>query len=158
MGQPQSLSVVGWHADGTVSEMKAEPGHCYLANFIGVEHQVVHARGGGEAGRGHTASGVLGKFEAIYFARSATFRHNKCANERRLWQGVDGRLCECMCRAYAAWEATAVIELPNLADVVTRRELRKSSTTKRRRLQKHASEVQAPKSLRRRLWKKESDS
>ena len=123
-----------WHADGTVSEMKAEPGHCYLANFIGVEHQVVHARGGGEAGRGHTASGVLGKFEAIYFARSATFRHNKCANERRLWQGADGRLCECMCRAYAAWEATAAIELPSLADVRARRELQTDRLSKRRRV------------------------
>ena len=96
---------------------------------------MVHARGGGEAGRGHTASGVLGKFEAIYFARSATFRHNTCANERRFkWQGVDGRLCECMCRVYAAWEATAAIELPSLADVRARRELQTDRLSKRRRV------------------------
>ena len=33
-----------WHADGAVTDMRAEPGHCYLADFIGVEHQVLHAR------------------------------------------------------------------------------------------------------------------
>ena len=127
-----------WHADGTMTEMKTEPGHCYLANFIGVEHQVVHERGGGEAGRGHTSTSVLGKFEAIYFARSATFRHNKCANECRLWTGsasdaIDARLCLALCQAYAAWEATATLELPSLADVRVRRELQASRPGKRRR-------------------------
>ena len=43
-----------WLSDGTVVEMQTEPGHCYLANFFGVEHQVVHAADGAEAGRGHT--------------------------------------------------------------------------------------------------------
>jgi hypothetical protein len=122
-----------WHADGKVSEMRTEPGHCYLANFIGVEHQVVHESGGGEAGRGHTASGVLGKFEAVYFARSATFRYHKCSNESRLWQGIEARLCEAMCQAYAAWEARAAIELPSLADLRARRELQASRPNKKRR-------------------------
>ena len=123
-----------WHADGAVSDMKAEPGHCYLANIIGVEHQVLHARGGGEAGRGHTSTSVLGNFEAVYFARSATFRHLKCSNERRRWQGVDGRLCNCMCQAYAAWEATAAIVVPSLAEVTARRDLQTSRLHKRRRV------------------------
>ena len=132
-----------WLSDGTAVDMQTEPGHCYLANFIGVEHQVLHERGGGEAGRGHTSTSVLGKFEAVYFARSATFRHLKCANQRRLWQGVDGRLCECICRAYAAWEVTAAIELPSLADLRARRELQTNRLSKRRRTGKSRSELRA---------------
>ena len=130
-----------WLSDGTAVDMKTEPDHCYLANFIGVEHQVLHARGGGEAGRGHASTSVLGKFEAIYFARSATFRYNKCSDESRLWHGVDGRLCKCICEAYAAWGVTAAIKLPNLTDVRTRRELQTSRSTgsKRRRITRFSS-------------------
>ena len=43
-----------WLSDGTVVEMRTGPGHCYLANFVGVQHQVLHAADGAEAGRGHT--------------------------------------------------------------------------------------------------------
>ena len=123
-----------WHADGAVTDMRAEPGHCYLANFIGVEHQVLHARGGGEAGRGHTSTAALGKFETVYFGRSATFRYNKCSNECRLWQGIEGRLCACACKAYAQWEATAAIALPCLEDLRARRDLARTRLAKKRRV------------------------
>ena len=47
-----------WLSDGTVVEMQTEPGHCYLANFVGVKHQVVHAAAGAEEGRGYTHTPV----------------------------------------------------------------------------------------------------
>ena len=122
-----------WLADGAVIDMKTEPDHCYRANFIGVKQQVLHVRGGGEVGRGHTSTSVLGDFEVTYFARSATFRYLKCASESRLWKGVDGRLCECVCKAYAEWAATAKIELPSLANLTARRALAQSSVGAKRR-------------------------
>ena len=62
-----------WLSDGTVVEMQTEPGHCYLANFVGVQHQVLHAAAGAEAGRGHTNNSHLDDFEVVYFALSAFF-------------------------------------------------------------------------------------
>jgi hypothetical protein len=123
-----------WLSDGTVVDMKTEPGHCYLANFIGVRHQVLHAAAGAEAGRGYANSSVLNDFEVIYFARSAFFRYFKCSNQCRLWSGLEARLCACTCEAFSTWAATANIVLPRLEDVETRGELRKTrAPTKRRR-------------------------
>ena len=62
-----------WLSDGTVVDMQTEPGHCYLANFVGVKHQVLHAAAGAEAGRGHTNTSHLEDFEVVEFARSAFF-------------------------------------------------------------------------------------
>ena len=108
--------------------------------MIGVKDQEVHERGDGEAGRGRTYTSVLGSFEAIFLARSATFRHNWCFNERRLWRGVDGRLCKARCQAYTSWMATAKLELPSLADVRERRALhpRRPSGKKKCRARKAA--------------------
>ena len=129
-----------WLSDGTVVDMQTEPGHCYLANFIGVKHQVLHAaagaeagRAGAEAGRGHTNTSVLHDFEVIYFARSSFFRHFACSRADRLWAGVEARLCACSCEAFTTWAATANIVLPNLADLAKRVELRETRCFKKRR-------------------------
>ena len=125
-----------WRADGTVVDMRTEPGHCYVANFIGVEHQVLHAAAGAEAGRGHTNTNVLGDFEVVYFARSAFFRHYGCSRPARLWSGLEARLCACTCEAFAAWAGTAALVLPSLADLKQRVELRETRCSKKRRRDK----------------------
>ena len=122
-----------WRADGTVVEMRAEPGHCYLANFVGVRHQVLHAAAGAEAGRGHTNTSHLHDFEVIYFARSAFFRHFACTRPDRLWSGLEARLAACACDAFAKWAPTAKLVLPSLADLERRVELRATKCCKKRR-------------------------
>ena len=113
--------------------MQTEPGHCYLANFFGVEHQVVHAADGAEAGRGHTHTSVLDDFEVIYFARSAFFRYSGGSRPSRLWSGLEARLMACSCEAYTTWAATAKLAIPSLADLAKRVELRETRCSKRRR-------------------------
>ena len=81
-----------WLSDGTVVEMQTEPGHCYLANFIGVQHQVLHAAAGAVAGRGHTNTSVLDDFEVIYFARSAFFPLFRVRQPGSAWVGARGPL------------------------------------------------------------------
>ena len=129
-----------WLEDGTVVDMQTEPGHVYLANFIGIEHQVVHAAAGAQAGRGHTRTSVLDDFEVVYFARSAFFRHFGCARPTRLWSGLEARLCECTCGAFATWAKTAKLVLPNLADLDKRLVLRGTKCKKKRRREKGADE------------------
>ena len=128
-----------WLSDGTVVEMRTEPGHCYLANFVGVQHQVLHAADGAEAGRGHTHTSVLDDFELIYFSRSSFFRHFCCSRPTRLWAGVEARLVACTCEAFATWAATAKLVLPSLADLAKRVELRKTRCPKKRRRETDAS-------------------
>ena len=62
-----------WHSDGTVVEMRTEPGHCYLANFVGVQHQVLHAADGAEAGRGHTHTPVSSAISNSFIFPAAHF-------------------------------------------------------------------------------------
>lgn len=128
-----------WHSDGTVVEMRTGPGHCYLANFVGVQHQVLHAADGAEAGRGHTHTSVLGDFELIYFSRSSFFRHFCCSRPSRLWEGVEARLTACACEAFSTWAATAKLVLPSLDDLAKRVELRKTRCPKKRRRETDAS-------------------
>ena len=123
-----------WLSDGTAVDMQTEPGHCYLANFVGVQHQVLHAAAGAEAGRGHTNTSWLGDFEVVYFARSAFFRYFGCSRPTRLSAGIEARLVACSCGAFTGWAATAKLVLPSLADLARRVELRANRcTTKRRR-------------------------
>ena len=122
-----------WLSDGTVVEMQTEPGHCYLANFVGVRHQVVHAAAGAEAGRGHTNTSVLDDFEVVYFARSAFFRYFGCSRPTRLWSGLEARLAACSSEAFTTWAATAKLVLPSLADLAQRVELRETRCSKKRR-------------------------
>ncbi len=130
-----------WLSDGTVVEMQTEPGHCYLANFVGVQHQVLHAAAGAEAGRGHTNTSVLDDFEVIYFARSAFFRYFRCSRPSRLWSGLEARLVACSCEAFATWAATAKLVLPSLADLAKRVELRETRCSKKRRREAEPQDV-----------------
>ena len=120
-------------SDGTVVEMQTEPGHCYLANFVGVEHEVVHAAAGAEPGRGYTRTSVLDEFEVVYFVRSAFFRYFGCASPDQLWSGLEARLVACSCEAFTTWAGTAKLVLPSLADLAKRVELRETRCSKRRR-------------------------
>ena len=105
-----------WRKDGTIAEMRTKSGHCYLANFIGCEHQVVHEADSEPEDVAHTEH--LGRFQALLFVRCATFRHNRCANACFLWnEGLDGRLCDALNRGYMKWAASHQIELPNRADL-----------------------------------------
>ena len=122
-----------WLSDGTVVEMQTEPGHCYLANFVGVEHEVVHAAAGAEPGRGYTRTSVLDEFEVVYFARSAFFRYFGCASPDRLGSGLEARLVACACEAFTTWARTAKLVLPSLADLAKRVELRETRCSKPRR-------------------------
>ena len=123
--------------------MKTEPGHCYLANFIGVEHQVLHTTSAGaEAGRGYTKSGALGDVEVVYLARSAFSWFPSAPTSVGFWSGLEARLCDCTCAAFAKWAATAKIEVPSLADLKKRRGFRAtrvSETKKRRRTNPEAN-------------------
>ena len=122
-----------WLSDGTVVEMQTEPGHCYLANFVGVQHQVLHAAAGAEARRGHTNTSHLDGFEVVYFARSAFFRYFGCSRPIRLWSGLEARLVACSCEAFSTWAAKAQLVLPSLADLEKRVELRETKLIKKRR-------------------------
>ena len=119
-------------SDGTVVEMQTEPGHCYLANFVGAQHQVLHAAAGAEARRGHTNINVLDDFEDVYFARCAILRHFGCSRPSRLWSGLETRLVACTCEAFTTWAATAKLVLPSLADREKRVELRETRCCKKR--------------------------
>ena len=81
----------------------------------------------------HTHTSVLDDFEVIYFARSAFFRHFGCSRPTRLWSGLEGRLVDCACNAFATWAETAKVVIPSLADLAKRVELRETRCSKRRR-------------------------
>ena len=122
-----------WLQDGTVVDMRTEPGHCYLANFVGIRHQVVHAAAGAELGRGHTHTSHLDDIEIVYFARSAFFRYFGCSRPTRLWSGLEARLVDCASEAFTTWAATAELVLPSLADLTKRVQLRDSRCLRKRR-------------------------
>ena len=119
VGLWSSRSVRMWLEDNSVREMTSSSGHVYMANFIGVEHQVLHdphARA-----RDVANNTALGDYEVTLFIRCATFRHMRCSNACRLWnEGDDGRLCKALCLGYGRWYRSSACHLllPSLADLL----------------------------------------
>jgi hypothetical protein len=106
--------------DGKEVTIPMKSGHVYLANLIGVEHQVLHT----DAGRAEdfaTSAQLGGEYEALIFVRSATFRHMKCANACRMWNDdPDGDLCGAIGAAYKEWHCSpaGALEMPSLQDLL----------------------------------------
>ena len=121
-----------WLSDGTCFDMKTEPWHCYIANFIGVRHQVLHAADGAEAGRGYTKSSVLGDIEVVYFARSAFFRFSSAPTNVGFGRASRPACALALARHSPSGPPTAKLILPSLEEVERRGALREARVPKKR--------------------------